>query len=51
MFMGVYLNEDHREQLEIETPMVGASPFEDAVKVDIGSYAEAEDEFEGENPD
>lgn len=51
MFMGVYLNEDHREQLETGTPMVGASPFEDAVKVGSGSYAEAEDEFEGENPD
>ena len=50
MFMGVYLTEDHSEQLEIETTMVGASPFKDAVKVGTGTYVKAEDEFEGENP-
>ena len=50
MFMGVYLNEEHREQLEIETTMAGASPFEDAVQVGSGTYGKSEDEFDGENP-
>jgi hypothetical protein len=50
MIMGVYLNEEHREQLEIETTMAGASPFEDAVKVGSGIHGKSEGEFDGENP-
>jgi hypothetical protein len=50
MIMEVYLNEEHREQLEIETTMAGASPLEDAVKVGSGIHGKSEGEFDGENP-
>ena len=51
MFMGVYLNADHSEHLEIETTMVGASTFENAVKTGSKTFAKAEEKFDGEDTD
>ena len=51
MFMGVYLNADHSEHLEIETTMVGASTFENAVKTGSKTFAKTEEKFDGEDTD
>ncbi len=51
MFMGVYLDAEHTEHLEIETTMVGASPFEDAVETASKTFTKAEEKFGGDDFD
>ena len=50
MFMGVYLDAEQTEHLEIETTMVGASTFEEAVETASTAYTKAEEKFGGDDP-
>ena len=48
MFMGVWLDEDHTEHLEIETTMVGGDAFDAAVESGGKTFEEARDKFDDE---
>lgn len=51
MFMGVSLDENDEEHIEIETTLISNSTFEQAVKAGSRAYRKVESKLDGEDPE